>query len=136
MSRENVDIARRAHDAAARRPKPDFATVNALYHPDHEFLSLVTFRQSALTGARGFREFLANIDEAYESSWESRIEEASALDEERVLLVVVFRLRGKRSGVPVDQQMGIVVTVRDGKVVRTETYPSREEALQSVGISE
>ena len=35
MSLENVEIVRRAMEAANRRPKPDFATVNDLYHPDH-----------------------------------------------------------------------------------------------------
>lgn len=132
MSEENVEIARRAQAAASRRPKPDFATVNALFHPDHEFVSLVRFRQGGLRGASGFREWLADIDDAYESSWDSRIEEARELDEERVLLVVVFFFRGKRSGASIEQRMGIVMTLRDGKVVRTETYPSPQEALEAV----
>jgi ketosteroid isomerase-like protein len=66
----------------------------------------------------------------------SRIEEARELDEGRVLLVVVFFLRGKRSGASIEQRMGIVMTLRDGKVVRTETYPSRQEALEAVRLPE
>jgi ketosteroid isomerase-like protein len=97
-------------------------------------VGLVRFRQAGVRGAGGFREWLTEIDEAFGSSWESRIDEAQELDEGRVLLVVVFLLRGKRSGAPVEQRIGIVMTLRDGKVVRTETYPSRQEALEALGL--
>src|SRR2546426_11731551 len=120
MSEANVEIVRRAYEAALRRPKPDFATVNALFHPNHELVSLVSFRQAGLLrGSRGFREWLTELDETYESSWEMRVDEARALEEGRVLLDVVFGVQGKRSGVPVEQRVGIVATLRDGKVVRT-----------------
>jgi ketosteroid isomerase-like protein len=136
VSQENVEIARRAHTAASRRPKPDFVTVNALYHPDHELVSLVRFRHGGLRGARGFREWLTDMDEAYGPSREMRVDEARALDEERVLLAVVIGVQGRYSGAPVEQRMGIVMTLRDGRVMRTETYPSVEEALKAVGLAE
>ncbi len=79
MSQENVEIARRAYEAANHRPKPDFATVNA---------------------------------------------------------VIAVRARGKHSGAPAEQRLGIVMTLRDGKVARSETYPSRAEALEAVGLRE
>ena len=41
MSQENVEIVRRAFEAICRKPKPDFETMNALYHPDHAFVPLV-----------------------------------------------------------------------------------------------
>jgi hypothetical protein len=57
MSEENVEIARRAMTAAFQRPKPDFATVNALYHPDHELISgLSDVEGRSFPGIRGFRE--------------------------------------------------------------------------------
>ncbi|MDQ3671385.1 MAG: hypothetical protein M3364_02960, partial [Actinomycetota bacterium] len=42
------------------------------------------------------------------------LDESRALDEERVLLVHTMRAQGKRSGVPVEQRMGVVMTLRDG----------------------
>jgi hypothetical protein len=39
MSEENVEIARAAIEATLRRPKPDYEAMNALIHPDHEFLA-------------------------------------------------------------------------------------------------
>jgi hypothetical protein len=38
MSQENVEIVRAAIEAVLRRPNPDWETINALYHQDHEFL--------------------------------------------------------------------------------------------------
>jgi ketosteroid isomerase-like protein len=136
VSLGNVEIARRVFTAGNRRPKPDFATLNALVHPDHELVSLVRFRQAGLRGARGYREFLADMDETYESSWESKIDEARELDDERVLLIADYVFRGKRSGATVKQQMGIVMTLRDGKVVRSESFPSRQEAFDALGLKD
>jgi len=42
MSQANVEIVRRAYEAVIRKPKPDFATINDLYHPDHELISLIS----------------------------------------------------------------------------------------------
>ena len=132
MPQDNVEIARRAFDAASRRPEPDFEAVNALFHPDHELISLVRFRRGELYGAGGFRDFLTSLDEAYES-WQMELEEARALDEERVLLVISAHAEGKRSGVPVEQRIASLMTIREGKVVRSETYPSAADALAAAG---
>jgi ketosteroid isomerase-like protein len=136
MSRENVEVVRRAIEAAIRKPKPDFATVNALFHPDHELVSLVQFRQGGrLRGARGFREWLTDVAEAFES-WEGRIEQAKAVDGTRVLLIAALTVQGKGSGIAYEQRMGLVMTVEDGKVTRTETYLSAAEAVEALGVSE
>jgi len=36
MSQENVEIVRRAFEAATRKPAPDLETLSELAHPDHE----------------------------------------------------------------------------------------------------
>lgn len=134
MSAENVKIVRRAFEAATRRPKPDFATVNALYHPDHE-LSSATGRLEGtepLRGAAGFRELLATTGEAM--SWESAVERLSAIDDDRVLLTWRVTARGSQSGAPTEQRLAAIVTVRDGKVTRTENYSSVEQALEAAGL--
>lgn len=40
MSQENLDLVVRAIQAAIKKPKPDFETVDALYDPDHVLVSL------------------------------------------------------------------------------------------------
>jgi ketosteroid isomerase-like protein len=133
MSYENVEIVRRAIEAAIQTPKPDFATINALFHPDHELVSLTTLRGPAMRGAHGFREWLTNTGDAFES-WQARVEEARAIDKTRVLVVATFTIEGRGSGIPYDQQMGMVMTVRGGKIIRTETYSSPDEALEALGL--
>ena len=135
MSEENVDIARAAIEAAQRRPTPDYEAINALFHPDHEFLPRdVGLGGEVRRGAQGYREWLASASEAVE--WESTLAEIAEIDDERVLAVTPAKFRGTQSGARTEQRNGIVMTVRSGKVVRTEVYRSREEALEAAGLEE
>ena len=132
MAQDNIgEIARRAYEAGTRRPRPDFETVNALYHPDHELVTpLSRLEGTSYRGAEGFREWLGSRPE----DWEEltfRVDDVRVIDEERVLLAVTFVGRGRRGGVEVEQEQGMIVTVRDGRVVRTDAYTSVDEALAS-----
>jgi ketosteroid isomerase-like protein len=60
----------------------------------------------------------------------------TAIDDDRVLVTWVPLLRGKQSGAVGSQRAAAVITVRDGKIVRSELYSSREQALEAVGLSE
>jgi ketosteroid isomerase-like protein len=137
MSQETVELVRRAVAAIFRRPKPDFATVNALYHPEHEQISIASRveGESGLRGARGFREVLDSYSETFEW-WEASADEVRDIGDDRVLVTAVFTASGKRGGVPVEERFGMVVTVHDGKVTRTETFSSPEEALKAVGLQD
>ncbi len=137
MSQENVEIVRRAYEAAVRRPKPDFATVNALFHPDHEFVSPMASRIEAdrQPGTRGFRSFLDTFGETWES-WEITVDQVRSIDDQRALVFGVLTAVGRQGGVPVEQRFAQVASIRDGKVTRTEVYSSPEEALEAVGLAE
>jgi ketosteroid isomerase-like protein len=135
MSQENVGLARRAIEAALRTPKPDFATMNELYHPEHEFISLVdALEGDRHIGGRGYRDWLAGAGEAV--AWESSLEAIREVDDERVVAVMRMRGEGVSSGVPWEQPNACLMTIRDGKVVRTVVYPSFEDALKAVGLAE
>lgn len=128
-----VDIARRAYEAGTRRPKPDLATVNALYHPNHELVTpLSRLEGTTYRGAAGFREWFTSRPDDWDSM-EFRLDEASAIDESRVLLATTFTAQSRRGGVPVVQEQGLIVTVEDGQVIRTEAYNSVDEARSAVG---
>ena len=132
---DNVEIVRRAMSAAYRRPKPDFETINVLYHPDHEIVSRLAdvLGVTSLRGAGGYREWLDNTGEVWE--WmELELEEVSNIDDERVLVVSRARARSRLGGVPLDQRFGSIVTVDDGKLVRTQTYRSVDEARKAAGL--
>ena len=53
-----------------------------------------------------------------------------------MLLLGHFRWRGPASGIELDSPVGLVMTLRDGKVIRSMDYLSHEEALEAVGLSE
>jgi ketosteroid isomerase-like protein len=136
MSEENVEIARAAIEAVLRRPKPDYEAMNALFHPDHEYLSAVErgFGGGSHRGAQGYREWATSTAETIE--WETTLAEVTEIDRERVLAVLPTKYRGRRSGAESEQQLAAVLTVRQGKVVRTEAFGSPEEALEAAGLSE
>lgn len=83
-------------------------------------------------GAAGFREWLTSRPDDWDSM-AFRVDEARAIDEARVLLAGTFTGRSRRGGVPVVQEQGLIVTVEDGKVTRTEAYNSVNEALSAAG---
>ncbi|MCA1695967.1 MAG: nuclear transport factor 2 family protein, partial [Actinobacteria bacterium] len=102
----------------------------------HElFTSTMRVEGGSHRGVQAFREVLGNFNEAFES-WEASVEQVRSIDKERVLVAALMTARGKRGGVPVKQRYGYVVTVRDGKLTRTEGYTSVEEALKAAGLSE
>ena len=135
MSEENVEIVRAAVEATMRRPKPDWETMNALFHPDHEFLPRdVGLVGGGVRGAQGYREWLTSISETLE--WEGKLAEVTEIDHERVLAVTPTKFRGRQSGAETEQRIAAIVTVREGLVVRTELFQSSEQALEAAGLRE
>lgn len=70
-----------------------------------------------------FRDYHFEIDEVQD--WD-----------DRVLAVTTHEAKGRTSGAPIRQQTAQVMTVRDGKIVRQDFFPSRDEALEAAGLSE
>src|SRR5438876_318957 len=58
MSQENVELVITAMRAAWARPKPDFATMNEVFHPDHVLVPLTTIDTDEVRGARGYQAYL------------------------------------------------------------------------------
>ena len=44
--------------------------------------------------------------------------------------------RGKLSQIEIDQHFAMVWTLRGGRAVRMDLYPTRDEALEALGLSE
>jgi ketosteroid isomerase-like protein len=63
-------------------------------------------------------------------------EEFIDADDDRVILVLRLYVTGRGSGVKVERQDAMVTTVRDGKIVRVDYYNSKQQGLESVGLSE
>ena len=143
MSQEELELATRAIRAVSARPKPDFATMNEVFHPDHVFIPV--FRQlegEEFHGARGAQQFFKRLGVHTEPSdapvsWEgSDFGGAVDLGNHKVLVVTNARFQGSASGIEFKQRMWSVMTVRDGRIARTEVYTDPAEALEAVGPSD
>jgi ketosteroid isomerase-like protein len=133
MAEPNVEVARRALVAANRKP-PDIETIDQLIHPDHEFVSRLDALEGRVhVGVGGYREWRSLAEQDVE--WETQIESVKQIDDDRVLAVMPTSYRGKLSGVAMSADpLAAVVTLRGGKLVRTEVYGSAEEALRAAGL--
>ncbi len=118
--------------AVIARPKPDFETVNSLYDPEHVFVSIMADKlgEAEAKGAQGFKAWLE--EQAGVVPFEIELEGAVDVARDLVLAVMTVRFRGASSGVDTDQRLWNVVTVRDGRITRTEAYTDPSEALDAV----
>lgn len=134
MSRENVEIVRRAFEAFNR------AGLDALlehFHPDLEYDVTAGIGPYAgmYYGRATVRSFLAD----YLDSWEYvRMEPEDFIEvgEDHVVVLLRLQMRGKGSGVEVEAQTTNVWTVRDGQALRIAVYNDKAEALAAAGPSE
>ena len=132
VSRANLDLVVRAHRALSRRPKPDFDTVNALYHPEHVLRTLQASQlgEDEIKGARAHKAYLEQQAEIM--PYELEFEGAVDLSRELVLTVSTARFRGVASGAELERRIWSLVTVADGKITRTELFSDPLEALEAV----
>jgi len=136
MSRENVEVVRRIFNAVARR---DGEAALALYDPDFEWdFSRVPWGDVAGPGVYRGRDALPRVYRDWHSAWENYEENLEELIEvgEHVISVLTAQGRGRASGVEVEMTTAGVWTVRGGIAVRSVWFPTREAALEAVGLSE
>jgi ketosteroid isomerase-like protein len=136
MSRENVEIVRQVYDAVARR---DTESVLALYDSDVEWDASRGTPLGELTGQSVYRghEGLRRWFREWYEAWEHLEDHCQELIDagEQVISVSTIRAIGRVSGLKVEWSERVGVwSVRDGKVVRVVWFPSREEALEAVGL--
>ena len=132
MSRDNIGLVLRATEAVYRRPKPDFETINELFWPDHVLVSAWTtaFGEPEATGASGFRSWFRETERSM--PWTGRIDGCVDLGDDEVLLVATLEVAGATSGIGGELRIWCIHTVREGKIVRTETYTNPREAIAAV----
>ena len=134
MSEENVELVRRAVDAVNRR---DLATLDSLWSEEGEFHSrLAATEGRVFRGRQGIRDYLAWLGEAFDE-FRSEVEEIIDAGEDRVVALLVASVRGRGSGVPLDdQRFAIVFTFQGKRIAGADSYLSRAEALEAAGLEE
>jgi len=132
MSQENVDLVRGGFDSFARG---DLDRFFKFVDPEVEIV-----QPFELPGPRTYHghKGLAEAFQSWAGEWDDFQAEVERIVDagDRVVTLVHSRGRGRTSGVTVDQRVGYVLTIRDGKLTRWEAFLRFSEALEAVGLSE
>ena len=135
MSQENVEMTKRALEAYNRRD------VEALledldpgveWHP--ALPKLLGGDATVYRGHEGVREFFRDTDDVLDEIHVEYSEIRNLGD--RVLVIGRFRARGKASGAETESPIATVSDIRNGKMIRIQTYVDPKEALEAAGLSE
>jgi len=124
-----VETFRRNNEAVNRR---DLEAFLFDMDPEIEFIPRRAAVQGVYRGYEGMRKYFADNAESFDLYQVSHDEFRDLGD--RLVAFGTVRARGKESGVEVTTPTAIVVTFRDGKMVRVQDYGERSEALKAVGL--
>ncbi len=133
MSQENVELARRLHRAFNERDREALAEV---FDPEVEWIPILAKLEGV--SLHGLAEVNRWIDEL-DRDWAEFMTDPQEFRDlgDVVLILGTWHARARHSGLVLDAQPGAwVAEVRNGKVVRQETFTDRAQALEAVGLSE
>jgi ketosteroid isomerase-like protein len=135
MSRENVEIVRRVFEAVDRGSNEAvFAWVEETHAADVELRSVGGLPDvGRMRGREAVKHWIAEIL----GTFEFRTEPEEFIDAGEAVVTVVRQVaRGKASGAETVNRLVYVHGFEEGKVVYFDTYRSKAEALEAVGLSE
>ena len=136
MSQANVEIVRRGLEAWQRDDFDSWLATLDLAVEWHTGLErLVEGTESFYRGHDGMRRFWNAYRTEFED-FEVEAQELRDLGDDRVALLGRFRWRGPASGIGTESPLGMVFTIRAGKIIRSVDYFSQQEALEAVGLRE
>ncbi|MGH2925907.1 MAG: nuclear transport factor 2 family protein [Solirubrobacterales bacterium] len=143
MSQENVEIVRRYFELIDRMlgeywlnpvPLSEYPETEQAFnevHPDAEW------KPPHMEAFRGKDAWLAAVSDWLDAAdhWRIVIEDVSDLGGDRVLVESRNAIRGKGSGLEVDQAISTVVTVREGRIAAIWDFTDRQAALEAAQAS-
>jgi ketosteroid isomerase-like protein len=124
----DIDVVRQVVDAFRDR---DVARMRTLFDEQSEFASTIAIEGGIYRGRDGIERYVSDLDDVFDD-WHSEDERYLDAGDGRVVFTYRVVGRGKGSGAPVDEEIAIVWTISDGKVLRGQVYLDPEEALASV----
>jgi ketosteroid isomerase-like protein len=128
MSEANVELVR---EALRRMTEDGFEGLTGLIDDDFEMDSPHGIEARQAHDTDGLKEWFGKMEEGWEGGLRFEPEEVIALDEEQVLAAVRTSGRARETGMELDQMIFHLYRIRGGKVVRTSTHFTRDEALSA-----
>jgi ketosteroid isomerase-like protein len=132
MSQENVEIVRRFIEA---RNAHDRAAMASYLHEDAVFHSAVT---DVVGETFHGRDRIIGVFDQWEEDWSDlrwEVDEYIDVDDHRVVTLHRVIATGRASGIETVRELGGVIDIRDGLVVRQWIYLDRNEALEAAGLA-
>ena len=134
MSRENAEVVRQFIEASRSGDEASVDAFVALADPGIEHARLpAAFGPETYRGHDGLRRWFTDMAESWQE-WRNEIEELVEVGDDTVAFAIRFCGVARESGVPVEARLGLVCVLSEGKVLRSRSYPSGEEALEALGI--
>ncbi len=135
LTERNVTLLREAYEAIGREGIDnvsawDVIDDDILIHDRPEAPDPQTYR-----GRAGVREALAVSDESFEEFTMAPVDMIGVGDR-HVVVVLLMSGRGRGSGVPVEETIAHLWTVRDGKAVALQVYSDPDEAVRDARTAE
>ena len=138
MSQANIELVRRLYgELASEGPTPDFErrltdeALSQFLDPGIEWVP-VAHSLLAVESYRGFdgvRRFWGE----FLSAWESYKVEPLSFHDAGDQVAVVVHIVGRTHELEVDETRSSLLTVREGRVVRVESFPDPEGAREAAG---
>ena len=132
MSQENVEIVQRVLSEFGDGEQIS----EEVFGPDWTF-DVSNFQgwpgQQQFTGIEAFREFFASWTEPY-TDWAQEIEQIRDAGPHQVVATMRQRGRLRNSGSWVELNYGLLYTLSEGLIRRTQLYTPPEKALKAVGL--
>ena len=137
MSRENVDVVREVIEANRSDALDSrMAAILGRCDPRVEFRSVLAAVEGATyEGHDGVRSYFQDMAESWQE-WRNELEEVLHVGPETVVVQIRFQAIGRDSGAEVEGRNAVIFVLADGKLLRVDSYPTREEALEAVGLSD
>jgi ketosteroid isomerase-like protein len=136
MSQENVEIVRRSNEA---RNRGDVGGALIDVHPDVESdwsesrAADGGMVEAVIHGRDELSTRMQDLLDLWDARWDQ--EELLEVSDDQVLSVASVRFRG-RDGIELSDRGAQLWTFAGGKAVHMKFFPSKERALESLGMSE
>jgi ketosteroid isomerase-like protein len=140
MSEENVDMVRRAFEAFNRTyaaGTTDLSEFLDFLDPNVEWVPIMAVLEgTTYHGHEGMRRWIEDMKQDW-AAFEPRPEEFRGLGDDRVLALGGWRAQGRGGDVLLNiPQAAWLIQVRNGKIVRLQTFTERKRALEAAGLRE
>ena len=128
--RSHEDLARRFIDAHNHGAEAVLAGYDEFLDPEFEWCPAVVggLEENSYRGYEGVRRYYADRDEAFEDSTIELVS-LSVVAGDLLVLHIRSRGRGRASGAGLDEEVGLVWRLRDGRILKSRAYTSHAEAL-------